>query len=86
MGAGYERPAASKVIGYKSMRDPSDHNPTSSDDHIHTDRDFFNTNQGGRSWQPFGGGKNGRTNFCQARAYYFRDNASFLRVREGVKK
>ena len=52
----------------------------------HTDRDFFNTNQGGRSWQPFGEGKNGHTNLSQARIYYFRVNASFLRLRKGVKK
>ena len=61
---------------------------TSSDEntYYHTDRDFFNTNQGGRSWQPFGEGKNGHTNFSQARIYYFRVNASFLRLRKGVKK
>ena len=30
-------------------------------------------NQGGRSWQHFGKGKNDHKNFCQARVYYFRD-------------
>ena len=29
--------------------------------------------QGGRTWQPFIGGKNGHENFCQARIYNFRD-------------
>ena len=29
--------------------------------------------QGGRSWQPFVGGKNGQTNFRQTRIYHFRD-------------
>ena len=29
--------------------------------------------QGGRTWQPFVGGKNGHENFCQARIYNFRD-------------
>ena len=29
--------------------------------------------QGGRSWQPFGEGKNGRKKICQARIYYFCD-------------
>ena len=29
--------------------------------------------QGGRSWQPFGEGKNGHANFRQARICYFRD-------------
>ena len=29
--------------------------------------------QGGRSWQPFVGGKNGHENICQARIYNFRD-------------
>ena len=28
--------------------------------------------QGGRSWQPFVGGKNGHKDFCQARIYRFR--------------
>ena len=36
--------------------------------------------QDGRSWQPFGEGKNGLKNFCQARIYFFATNASFLRV------
>ena len=30
-------------------------------------------NQGGRTWQPFVGGKKGHENFCQARFYNFRD-------------
>ena len=30
-------------------------------------------NQGGRTWQPFVGGKNGHENFRQARIYNFRD-------------
>ena len=29
--------------------------------------------QGGRTWQPFVGGKNGHEHFCQARIYNFRD-------------
>ena len=29
--------------------------------------------QGGRTWQPIVGGKNGHENFCQARIYNFRD-------------
>ena len=29
--------------------------------------------QGGRTWQPFVGGKNGHENFRQARIYNFRD-------------
>ena len=29
--------------------------------------------QGGRTWQPFVGGKNGHENFCQALTYNFRD-------------
>ena len=29
--------------------------------------------QGGRTWQTFGGGKNGHETFCQARNYNFRD-------------
>ena len=29
--------------------------------------------QGGRTWQPFVGSKNGKENFCQARIYNFRD-------------
>ena len=29
--------------------------------------------QGGRCWQPFGEGKNGRKKICQARIYYFCD-------------
>ena len=31
------------------------------------------TNQGGRTWQAFGGGKNGHETFRQARIYNFRD-------------
>ena len=34
--------------------------------------------QGGRSWQPFGEGKNGHTNFWQTRIYYFATNALFF--------
>ena len=36
--------------------------------------------QGGRTWQPFVGGKNGHGNFRQARIYNFRDKCVFLRV------
>ena len=36
-------------------------------------RNRQNIVQGCRSWQPFGEGKNGHTNFRQARSYYFRD-------------
>ena len=32
-----------------------------------------NDNQGGRTWQAFGGGKNGHETFRQARIYNFRD-------------
>ena len=35
--------------------------------------------QGGRTWQPFVGGKNGHENL-KARIYNFRDNTSLLRV------
>ena len=31
----------------------------------------YTQNQGGRSWQPFGKGKNGHKNFHQASIYYF---------------
>ena len=31
------------------------------------------TDQGGRTWQPFIGGKNGHENFRQTRIYNFRD-------------
>ena len=34
---------------------------------------IVNYNQGGRTWQPFVGGKNGHANFRQARTYNFRD-------------
>ena len=37
-------------------------------------------NQGGKSWQPFGEGKNGHKSFCHTRIYFFATNASFLRV------
>ena len=36
--------------------------------------------QGGRTWQPFVGSKNGNENFCPAHSYNFASNASFLRV------
>ena len=37
--------------------------------------------QGGRSWQPFGEGKNGHENFRQAHIYYFRDKCvTFARI------
>ena len=36
--------------------------------------------QGGRSWQPFGEGKNGRTNFVKRVFTIFATNALFLRV------
>ena len=35
--------------------------------------DDFTAVQGGRTWQPFVGSKNGNENFCQARNYNFRD-------------
>ena len=39
--------------------------------------------QGGRAWQPFVGGKNGRENFRQARIYNFRDKCVvFARYRK----
>ena len=39
--------------------------------------------QGGRSWQPFGEGKNGHTNFLQERNRYFRDKCVvFQKVRK----
>ena len=39
--------------------------------------------QGGRTWQPFVGGKNGRENFRQARIYNFRDKCViFVRNRK----
>ena len=34
--------------------------------------------QGGRTWQPFVGGKNGHENFRQARIYNFRDKCVFF--------
>ena len=34
---------------------------------------MFSPGQGGRSWQPFVGGKNGHKNFGQARIYHFCD-------------
>ena len=34
--------------------------------------------QGGRTWQPFVGGKNGHENFRQARIYNFRDKCVVL--------
>ena len=42
------------------------------------DRNFFDDdndgfNQGGRTWQAFGGGKNGHETIRQARIYNFRD-------------
>ena len=45
-----------------------------------TEKNLFNTNmniwihiwQGGRTWQPFVGSKNGNENFRQARIYNFR--------------
>ena len=36
--------------------------------------------QGGRSWQPFGEGKNGRKTFANRVFTFFATNASFLRV------
>ena len=36
-------------------------------------KDILLEKQGGRTWQPFVGGKNGRENFRQARIYNFRD-------------
>ena len=39
--------------------------------------------QGGRTWQPFVGGKNGHENFRQARIYNFRDKCvAFARNRK----
>ena len=39
--------------------------------------------QGGRTWQPFVGGKNGHENFGQARIYNFRDKCVvFVRNRK----
>ena len=35
--------------------------------------DFIIKVQGGRTWQAFGGGKNGHETFRQARIYNFRD-------------
>ena len=34
---------------------------------------IFMLMQGGRTWQPFVGGKKGHESFCQARIYNFRD-------------
>ena len=45
------------------------------DDHDHDDPDDYDDHldQGGRTWQPFVGGKNGNESFRQARIYNFRD-------------
>ena len=44
------------------------------DDSFHKNlSDSSKPNQGGRTWQPFVGGKNGNENFRQARIYNFRD-------------
>ena len=41
------------------------------------------TDQGGRTWQPFVGGKNGHENFRQTRIYNFRDKCViFVRNRK----
>ena len=37
------------------------------------DRTKLTYNQGGRTWQAFGGGKNGHETFRQARIYNFRN-------------
>ena len=34
---------------------------------------IYNRCQGGRTWQPFVGGKSGHENSCQTRTYNFRD-------------
>ena len=36
-------------------------------------RIYYKEDQGGRTWQAFGGGKNGQETFRQARIYNFRD-------------
>ena len=36
---------------------------------------FYHWTQGGRTWQAFGGGKNGHETFRQARIYNFRDKS-----------
>ena len=42
--------------------------------------------QGGRTWQPFVGDKNGHENFCQARIYSFREKCVvFARNRKFAK-
>ena len=41
--------------------------------------------QGGRTWQPFVGGKNGNENFRQARSYNFRDKCVVLRKSKKCK-
>ena len=42
--------------------------------------------QGGRTWQAFGGGKNGHETFRQARIYNFRDKCVvFARNRKSPK-
>ena len=38
-----------------------------------TARECHSLKQGGRTWQAFGGGKNGHETFRQARIYNFRD-------------
>ena len=40
----------------------------------------YDEGQGGKTWQAFGGGKNGHETFRQARFYNFATNASFLHV------
>ena len=46
----------------------------------------FISKQGGRTWQPFVGGKNGDENFRQARIYKFRDKCVvFARNRKFAK-
>ena len=45
-----------------------------------------NCQQGGRTWQPFVGGRNGHENFRQARIYNFRDKCDvFARNRKFAK-
>ena len=38
---------------------------------------FFSLTQGGRSWQPFGEGKNGHEDFCQARKCKFANSTQY---------
>ena len=40
---------------------------------VHQHLTKFSRGLGGRTWQAFGGGKNGHETFCQARIYNFRD-------------